>query len=102
MANALTQGLVGSPGYAAVRGRVLGQLEPTAPAPGGAVPAAPLPPAPFAPVGGMAPAPLPAAPAPAPLQAALASRLNPQVGATRQFPNGRVGKWDGTGWLHVG
>ncbi len=88
MATALTQGLIGSPGYQAVRGRVLGQLDPQAPAAPAA--AAPLPTAPFAPTTA------------APLQGALSNRLNPQVGSRRTFPNGRIGQWDGTGWLHVG
>ncbi len=100
MATALTQGLIGTPGYQAVRGRVLGALDPTVPSAGPPPMAAPLPTAPFAPVAAPMAAPAPAATAP--LQAALTTRLNPQVGETRRFPNGRTGKWDGTGWLHVG
>lgn len=104
---ALTQPMVGTPmGYLAIRNRVLGSLasiDPSTPtAPGASGGAAPLPTAPFAPTTA-APAAAPAAPMPAaPMQAALSSRLNPQLGTTRVFPNGRTGKWDGTGWLHVG
>ncbi len=78
----------------------MGQLgaDPTVPG-ATASPPAPPPAAPFAPVA----APLtPVAAPPPPLQAALSTRLNPQIGMRRTFPNGRIGQWDGTGWQHIG
>ena len=73
----------------------------------------PMPSPDFAPAAGMSPAAqAPAAPAAAgpvaPVQqpntvtAAIRSRLAPQVGHQRIFPNGRVGVWDGKGWAHQG
>jgi hypothetical protein len=50
-----------------------------------------------------APAAMPAAPSGAPnLASAIRTKIAPTMGATRTFPNGRTGQWDGTGWLHVG
>lgn len=35
------------------------------------------------------------------IRSAVSARLNPQIGQTRQFKNGRIGRWDGRGWEHV-
>lgn len=91
-----------------VRQRIKQQLgggaEPVvAPAGGGP----PVPSPDFAPAPGLsatAPAPAGAAPVqqPSTVNAAIRSRLAPQVGHQRIFPNGRTGVWDGKGWAHVG
>lgn len=41
-------------------------------------------------------APAPAAPVPSP------DFAQPTFGQMKTFPNGRQGKWDGKGWLHIG
>lgn len=104
MASTMNPALIGTPGYQAVRGRLLGQLssEPVAPANGTpGTSTAPLPTAPFAPVGAMGIPPVPQVAASG-VQSAVSARLNPQVGQMRKFPNGRTGRWDGTGWLDIG
>lgn len=39
---------------------------------------------------------------PSDVTSAIRARIAPQPGQTRTFPNGRVGRYDGNGWLHVG
>ena len=109
--------LTGNPAYQnMVRSTLAGQAGADPSAPGLAAPVAPrsVPSPDFAPavqpmvapmVAPMnaAASPPPAAPwLPQTVNDAVRARLNPQVGQQRMFPNGRLGKWDGKGWVHVG
>jgi hypothetical protein len=69
---------------------------PTFAQPAVATPTQPTASAPSAPV-----ASAPAAPT-ADVTNAIRARINPQVGQMRTFPNGRIGRYDGNGWEHVG
>lgn len=88
MANMLAMGL--DPVQRAIRTRIGGS--PQAPEP--VVPDLPQAPVP-------SPAFAPSAPA-SDVTSAIRNRIAPQPGATRTFPNGRMGRWDGNGWEHVG
>lgn len=90
MANMLATGT--DPVQDAIRRRLAGGVQSTEPV----VPTAPAAEAPT-------PSPAFAAPAAMPdVTSAIRARIAPQPGQTRTFPNGRVGRYDGNGWLHVG
>lgn len=97
MANMLAMGL--DPVQAAIRQRInTGEVIPTEPvvsapqAQGQGVPSPEF----AQPMSGMPQQP------PTDLTAAIRSRIMPQAGQTRVFPNGRVGRHDGTGWVAIG
>lgn len=85
--------------------------QPPEPPPPGVVPPNPQPPEPpvppdpiqIDPVGTAAPNPQgPSLAGNGALRSAVMTRLNPQPGHHRIFPNGKIGRWDGTGWEHIG